>query len=580
METRSRDRKTKEQMEQGETQKDVVEQMELEKEVESMEMEDVSDEVAEELEMTVQPIVVDMNVILSILNRSIEEQNRNFKEINDKFDKQDIKLENVNQKLIDLTVQTEKNYTILNDKLDAQKIEMNNKFLEIKGEYIRLEQKENDLEQTCRILEEKIEITHSEGCRELEKCKKICETNYLTLDQKVNVRIDQIEDSIDEVKTNSSRIYDRIEDSFVRMNDRVSINSSILKEQDNTIKNIDSIIKNKINQIKPELSNQQMIILPPTLMSGGNSNLQAFGGHEKRPLQFLKQVKNLYKTYNSNWEVVKGIIENKLERKALAWFKYEEELLTDMDSFEERFKYQYWNHEIQNKILEEIKYGKFNENRGIDKQTYFYNMVNLNKELEIPNSEEQMIRYLARHFDEPIQEQIKYRNMNKYEMVLNYMRTLDNWEINKSTRPQNNYNPSYNEKKAKENSHNYGNKPFHRDRFFENRQGERGETPHKNIKFQASRSPNTSRANRIYIDNGQKTRNSNNKERQISEEIDPKLAIAGDDFTPKEENDFQERLINLKRYDPIMKEEKEAERQDESLRAENLSCKKKLSHFM
>ena len=314
----------------------------------------------------------------------------------------------------------------LNNKFREQNDSIKYQFELYSNHVLNMNSKIDLVEEKCSSVEKELHFVKENVLDNLDNLKTDMTNNV----KNIQTLVGQIEDNTNfeilNIKKNLDFEKSRIDsqDFYV-----TELNKELLCKIENQKKELEG----KINKIEcKQAEEHKQIIINPNQFSG--LNLGIFNGFERRPIDFFKQCKLLYFQNQENWEVTKIMIGSKLEKMASLWFKYVEDDLSNFNEFEEKFKSQFWNTDVQDKILENFIMGKCF--RGANMQTYFLDKINTNKELDKPLTPTQLIRYITKHFGVNIQEQIMLKGYETYEEVLRYLRKMDEWD---NLRTKNNF---------------------------------------------------------------------------------------------------------------------------------------------
>ena len=105
-----------------------------------------------------------------------------------------------------------------------------------------------------------------------------------------------------------------------------------------------------------------------------------------------------------------------------------EERIDTFDQFEALFIKQYWGESNQRKIRANLFNGKYTESEGISREKYIIRKIYNIRYLEPKFTEDEMVRYLARHFNDNIHNVIITQRITTFDNLIEYIRNIDEYK--------------------------------------------------------------------------------------------------------------------------------------------------------
>ncbi|KAJ8985437.1 hypothetical protein NQ317_017069 [Molorchus minor] len=302
--------------------------------------------------------------------------------LDQKFDQQNktITLQMEEIKTNTIMIQTlhetmEQQNQILNDKIDKQYINLNKK----------IENETKNLSSQIKINKEQIIQIKSENMvtnNTIYRLESDFETYKTKIDQNnahVNTKINNINTQITDIETNLTKDINLLN-----------------KKMDTETQNIRGEI-NKIN-----VTGQMPYYLCNSYLQLDN-NYKFYGDKRTHPKMFLKHLKQTLEIIPNNINI-KFHIRNSLKGEAETWFNIIEDNFETFEQFKDLFIGKYWCESYQSRIRENLFNGRFNEDYGYSMENYILKKFSYIKFLDPPMPENEVVRYLARHFESNIRD--------------------------------------------------------------------------------------------------------------------------------------------------------------------------------
>lgn len=205
-----------------------------------------------------------------------------------------------------------------------------------------------------------------------------------------------------------------------------------------------------------------------------------YGDLRTHPKVFLNRLRQYLQTIHSNF-ILKQEIQNVLKAEAEVWYEIIENKFETLEEFENLLLKKYWSEHIQEKVRFDLFNGKYVDDSGISRENYIMRKLYNIKYLEPKLTENEMVKYLSRHFSDDIYNVIITQRITTLDELTEYLITLDdlcyewqnnNYQINnrKNYKPDyNNYNKSYKQTYFANKSENkYFNHTYNRNRNYDN----------------------------------------------------------------------------------------------------------------
>lgn len=259
--------------------------------------------------------------------------------------------------------------------------------------------------------------------------------------EEIQTKLVQIEEEIrTEMRQEVNTLVDR---GFLELSEQVEQQN---KKIDECLKQQNSKIENnseKIQQIPKNIATASTQIITK------KDELYFYGDSRMHPQIFITRLKqNLQNLIHDT--PVKQYLQEKLRADAELWYQMVEERFETFEQFEILFLKQYWGEYNQRKVRLNLFNGRYDENEGISRERYtikkFYNIRYLDPKF----TEDEMVRYLARHFHDDIHNVIVTQRINTIDGLIEYLRSIDEYKVGWKK-----VTPRYNERDNRNNDRQY-----------------------------------------------------------------------------------------------------------------------------
>lgn len=145
------------------------------------------------------------------------------------------------------------------------------------------------------------------------------------------------------------------------------------------------------------------------------------GKNWEKPINFLREVEEYFNLVGADDDISLRLIGQSLNYDAKDWWIARRDTISSWDEFKSKFLSRFWGDEIQRDIKRDIEYGFYKEESKITWSEYagrkFATAIGLNP----PMLEEEIVRNLIRHFDDPIVEAARCRNIKEMDSFLSFL---------------------------------------------------------------------------------------------------------------------------------------------------------------
>ncbi|KAK9703833.1 hypothetical protein QE152_g29080 [Popillia japonica] len=114
-----------------------------------------------------------------------------------------------------------------------------------------------------------------------------------------------------------------------------------------------------------------------------------------------------------------------LEGEALVWYSIVQNSCHNFSDFEHLFLQRYWSERQQSKIRTNLLVGKFDSSKGTSREFYFTSKYSVARYLTPPIPEEELVKYLSRHFDFTIARAVTSQQIRNYQEMTDLLREFD-----------------------------------------------------------------------------------------------------------------------------------------------------------
>ncbi|XP_023311504.1 putative mediator of RNA polymerase II transcription subunit 29 [Anoplophora glabripennis] len=221
-----------------------------------------------------------------------------------------------------------------------------------------------------------------------------------------------------------------------------------------------------------------------------SQDLVFFGDTRIHPAVFIKKLKKYIETLPSSMNI-KNIISSTMKGDADIWYQLIEDKYDTFDEFEQLFISKYWGEYHQQKVRINLINGKYNEKFGSSRERYLMKKIYNIKHLEPKFTENEMVKMLARHFEEDIHKVIVTQRISTIDGLIDYIRSIDDYQTGwkKNENRQDNRIPNGNGQERRQNEYR-NNQERSNDNRQENRnQNNRGNNTYSNRFNKFNRKP-------------------------------------------------------------------------------------------
>lgn len=371
--------------------------------------------------------------MMEMLAEMMKRQDKIAEEQNERFNKQDKNFEEQNKIFEELKRSTE------------EIREENKKIKEsIKRVADNLEEKlqtvKHDLQQQITRLVSDNQEQNVKLNKEIEEIKKCNEYSK----KEINRRLDRQTKEMTELREKDRHEWQEavkvVEDGYQRRSDGIEQQVRSLRERqnDNTDKiNSVSVEKGKrLDEMATNLSSlkedqqrvqrrlEEIEQRPAVAANGVNVNKElTFDGEDNFPMEFLKELREIQEMYypaeNTKW------LGKHLTGEAAIWWRIVREQVRNFQEFADVFTEKYWGAIQQERIRDQLEYGRYNANGSRNMVQYMEQRVLQCRQLIPVLPDRHLIKKLARHYDREIQIAVVIRGIttiNGFEaLLLEYM---------------------------------------------------------------------------------------------------------------------------------------------------------------
>ena len=219
---------------------------------------------------------------------------------------------------------------------------------------------------------------------------------------------------IDEIARKVNNLQEAQTDTMEKINS-VSIEKG--KRLDEITTNLTTV---RENQQRVQRRLEEMEMRPAVATNGLNMIKEVtFDGEDCYPMEFLKELREIQSIYypndNTRW------IGKHLTGEANIWWRINRDQISTFKEFEEGFTEKYWGPLQQEKVRDQLEYGRYNHQGSLNMLQYMERQVLLCRQLIPVMSDRHLITKLARHYNREIQIAVVTRGIttiNSFECLL------------------------------------------------------------------------------------------------------------------------------------------------------------------
>ena len=144
-----------------------------------------------------------------------------------------------------------------------------------------------------------------------------------------------------------------------------------------------------------------------------------------QPTKFLEELKNFWEAVRPSPNQFAFVIGSCLRGTAKDWWDLTKETDDDLHTFCDKFRERYWGESVQHEAKARLEFGFYQVGPDINMTTYALQAFREAKSLTPPLDDKEIIRKLARHFNEDIRGVIIGRSISKLKDLLCIMEGFD-----------------------------------------------------------------------------------------------------------------------------------------------------------
>ncbi|KAF5278257.1 hypothetical protein FQR65_LT15716 [Abscondita terminalis] len=342
---------------------------------ETMEGESVETTEVEETPVTSQ---FDFKMLIELMKKNTEEVKKSMDGINNKFDDMNDKIDQMNETL----------------KKQFEEQLMINK-VEIKTEIQRIEE---DVSEFKNITEHKFEVLEN-----------IVENNS---------------------KDMQERFYDFEAKSYTNINQQT-------RDLDGKISRVYNELGTRIEEVKEQrqekgvgVNTGEAILRLDELIRINHNEVPTFTGNIfDSPMLFLEKLERQFNTNMSDEKKLR-MAEKALKGEAETWFQWIRGECENYEEFKKVFTKNYWDISQQEKVKQQMQKQKFDPTRSNKREIFMIRQYNCAKYFTQKGTEEELVEWLARQFEEQIYANVGLQNIVTIKNLQTYLRRCDQYTVN------------------------------------------------------------------------------------------------------------------------------------------------------
>lgn len=342
---------------------------------------------------------------------------------------------------------------------------------EIKNTSTKMDQQKTELVQhfdiklDVKIDQQKTELVQHMDIKMNEMRKCLVETNEIVSQMRED--LNQAKGEIDQVKTElkdhkvsftnkivnitkqNGEKFDCLDAQMTAVTLEITTNKEVVGYIASQVDNIEKKYEEKLAAVDSGLVNNSRDIrnlqlgqtspVTHVLQSGiGKPELKFYGDYKIHPKVFIQQLGQFIESFPTHANV-KALIQSTMKGDAELWYSMVEEKYQTFDEFRSIFLSNYWGEYNQQKVRHDLFNGKFRERFGSSREQYLIRKYYAIRHLEPVFSETDIVKYLARHFDEDIRKVIVVQRITTMDKLIEYMRSLDDVYFNSAPNNRQNF---------------------------------------------------------------------------------------------------------------------------------------------
>jgi len=205
---------------------------------------------------------------------------------------------------------------------------------------------------------------------------KVAESNITLLETKLNKQIAEVQTTIAQIATKN--------------NDELSA------------------LKEKINNIETNLTGSSINIEQPQINTYAENlsiriEISTFSGKmSENPILFLNKLQQYLEINKVREHMKLFVLNNALIDDAKLWWELINTNSITFEQFTHEFKIKFWSENRQRKLLDKLRFGKYEPTGSLGREMYTLQLYSFTKYLNPPLSDKDILGYLKYHFDENI----------------------------------------------------------------------------------------------------------------------------------------------------------------------------------
>lgn len=265
-------------------------------------------------------------------------------------------------------------------------------------------------EAKAKKLEEKI---HRKMEEEIEKVKE--EVDYVKSDLQI-VKEDNKEFQIDMEKKIERKIGETTEETRRMLGGTIEEVKKDMERQEEAVRTIRFKVEEYGRGMVPTQGGTQKIIYV------GQEGSTKFDGNIRtmHPKVFIKLIRNKVRGLY-DLEEVKEVIRMHMTGNAILWFAAKEEEFKDLKDIENKLVKYFWGESQQALFRERLYFSKYYEEGRVSMSAYAMQLYNIAQHLEPRMEEQEIVLYIARHFNDQIAETVAMQDLKTLEQLTTYL---------------------------------------------------------------------------------------------------------------------------------------------------------------
>lgn len=184
------------------------------------------------------------------------------------------------------------------------------------------------------------------------------------------------------------------------------------------------------------------------------------------PTKFMKELEDYCGALGlADWQL-QCVLSTSLKGPANDWWHFARDQVTSLEKFKKLFLERFWDDNVQYQVIDDLRFGHYNENGKLNRVEYAIKKINNAKSLVPPPCEREMIKLLSRHFPADVHRVAVLGLVQDTQSLLKLLGEIDSTDRN--TAKRNNNNNSNNSRQVN-NSNKNGNGNFQNGNYNFNR---------------------------------------------------------------------------------------------------------------